>query len=91
MQTIKRLPKSVHSSLRSSIVLFDLSRVVEELVYNSIDADASKVLLSHTKTANYYACSIFSDISFLFYSFQIDISVNVRACFVKVEDDGMSL
>uniref|UniRef100_A0A0E0M4A1 MutL C-terminal dimerisation domain-containing protein n=1 Tax=Oryza punctata TaxID=4537 RepID=A0A0E0M4A1_ORYPU len=63
MQTIKRLPKSVHSSLRSSIVLFDLSRVVEELVYNSIDANASK----------------------------IDISVNVRACYVKVEDDGCGI
>uniref|UniRef100_A0A0D9XGH5 MutL C-terminal dimerisation domain-containing protein n=1 Tax=Leersia perrieri TaxID=77586 RepID=A0A0D9XGH5_9ORYZ len=63
MQTIKRLPKSVHSSLRSSIILFDLSRVVEELVYNSIDANASK----------------------------IDISVNVRACYVKVEDDGCGI
>ncbi|XP_052167648.1 DNA mismatch repair protein MLH3 isoform X1 [Oryza glaberrima] len=63
MQTIKRLPKSVHSSLRSSIVLFDLSRVVEELVYNSIDANASK----------------------------IDISVNARACYVKVEDDGCGI
>lgn len=63
MQTIKRLPKSVHISLRSSIVLFDLSRVVEELVYNSIDANASK----------------------------IDISVNARACYVKVEDDGCGI
>ncbi|KAF0905827.1 hypothetical protein E2562_008874 [Oryza meyeriana var. granulata] len=63
MQTIKRLPKSVHSSLRSSIILFDLSRVVEELLYNSIDANASK----------------------------IDISVNVRACYVKVEDDGCGI
>uniref|UniRef100_A0A0D3H9T0 MutL C-terminal dimerisation domain-containing protein n=1 Tax=Oryza barthii TaxID=65489 RepID=A0A0D3H9T0_9ORYZ len=63
LETIKRLPKSVHSSLRSSIVLFDLSRVVEELVYNSIDANASK----------------------------IDISVNARACYVKVEDDGCGI
>nr|BAD33895.1 DNA mismatch repair protein -like [Oryza sativa Japonica Group] len=52
INTIKRLPKSVHSSLRSSIVLFDLSRVVEEL---------------------------------------IDISVNARACYVKVEDDGCGI
>ncbi|KAL5201189.1 hypothetical protein ABZP36_035543 [Zizania latifolia] len=63
MQTIKRLPKTVHSSLRSSIILFDLSRIVEELVYNSIDANASK----------------------------IDILVNVRACYVKVEDDGCGI
>ena len=47
MQTIKRLPESVHSSLRSSVVLSDLPRVVEELIYNSIDANASKVLLSN--------------------------------------------
>uniref|UniRef100_A0A453LKM3 Histidine kinase/HSP90-like ATPase domain-containing protein n=1 Tax=Aegilops tauschii subsp. strangulata TaxID=200361 RepID=A0A453LKM3_AEGTS len=63
MQSIKRLPRSVHSSLRSSIILSDLPRVVEELVYNSIDANARK----------------------------IDVSVNVRACYVKVEDDGMCL
>ncbi|PVH64799.1 hypothetical protein PAHAL_2G358900 [Panicum hallii] len=63
MQTIKRLPKSVHSSLRSSIVLSDLPRVVEELIYNSIDANASK----------------------------IDIAINIRACFVKVEDDGCGI
>ncbi|XP_047049476.1 DNA mismatch repair protein MLH3-like [Lolium rigidum] len=63
MQSIKRLPKSVHSSLRSSIILSDLPRVVEELVYNSIDANAKK----------------------------IDISVNVRACYVKVEDDGCGI
>lgn len=52
MQTIKRLPKSVHSSLRSTIILSDLPRVVEELIYNSIDANASKVLLSHSKMQN---------------------------------------
>ncbi|KAE8781957.1 mutL-like protein 3 [Hordeum vulgare] len=63
MQNIKRLPKSVHSSLRSSIILSDLPRVVEELVYNSIDANAKK----------------------------IDVSVNVRACYVKVEDDGCGI
>jgi len=63
MQTIKRLPESAHSSLRSSVVLSDLPRVVEELIYNSIDANASK----------------------------IDIAINIRACYVKVEDDGMHL
>uniref|UniRef100_A0ACD5YCS6 Uncharacterized protein n=1 Tax=Avena sativa TaxID=4498 RepID=A0ACD5YCS6_AVESA len=63
MQNIKRLPKSVHSSLRSSIILSDLPRVVEELIYNSIDANAKK----------------------------IDASVNVQACYVKVEDDGCGI
>ncbi|KAG0544770.1 hypothetical protein BDA96_02G305200 [Sorghum bicolor] len=63
MQTIKRLPKSVHSSLRSSVILSDLPRVIEELIYNSIDANASK----------------------------IDIAVNIRACYVKVEDDGCGI
>uniref|UniRef100_A0A0A9GEC1 Uncharacterized protein n=1 Tax=Arundo donax TaxID=35708 RepID=A0A0A9GEC1_ARUDO len=63
MATIKRLPKNVHSSLRSSIILSDLSRVVEELIYNSIDANATK----------------------------INIEVNVRACYVKVEDDGCGI
>jgi DNA mismatch repair ATPase MutL len=57
MKTIKRLPKDVHSSLRSSIILSDLPRVVEELVYNSIDANASKVLPQ--LMAKQSACSIF--------------------------------
>ncbi|OVA00634.1 DNA mismatch repair protein [Macleaya cordata] len=43
MRSIKQLPKAVHSSLRSSVVLFDLTRVVEELIFNSIDAAATKV------------------------------------------------
>ncbi|KAI3843397.1 hypothetical protein MKX03_024291 [Papaver bracteatum] len=43
MRTIKQLPKDVYSSLRSSVVLFDLTRVVEELIFNSIDANATKV------------------------------------------------
>ena len=46
MQSIKRLPRSVHGPLRSSIVLFDLPKVVEELIYNSIDAGATKVMTS---------------------------------------------
>ncbi|XP_015576355.2 DNA mismatch repair protein MLH3 isoform X2 [Ricinus communis] len=43
MGTIKRLPESVRNSMRSGIILFDLTRVVEELVFNSLDAGASKV------------------------------------------------
>ncbi|XP_072973174.1 DNA mismatch repair protein MLH3 isoform X2 [Typha angustifolia] len=60
MQSIKRLPRSIHSPLRSSVFLFDLPRVVEELIYNSVDAGANKV----------------------------DVSIKVKACYVKVEDDG---
>ncbi|XP_073102954.1 DNA mismatch repair protein MLH3 isoform X1 [Elaeis guineensis] len=63
MQSIKRLPRSVHGPLRSSIVLFDLPKVVEELIYNCIDAGATKVY----------------------------VSINIRACYVKVEDDGCGI
>lgn len=45
MECIKPLPEAVWSSLRSGVVLYDLTRVVEELVYNSIDAGATKVIL----------------------------------------------
>nr|GME03813.1 DNA mismatch repair protein MLH3 isoform X4 [Ipomoea batatas] len=43
MRSIAKLPEAVHSSIRSGIVLYDLTRVVEELVYNSLDAGANKV------------------------------------------------
>ncbi|XP_031382193.1 DNA mismatch repair protein MLH3 isoform X4 [Punica granatum] len=43
MTTIKPLPQSLSSLVRSGIVLFDLTRVVEELVFNSLDASAKKV------------------------------------------------
>ncbi|CAM8905141.1 unnamed protein product [Rhodiola kirilowii] len=43
MATIRPIPKAVHSSMRSGTVLFDLTRVVEELIYNSLDASATKV------------------------------------------------
>ncbi|XVE87550.1 hypothetical protein DITRI_Ditri18aG0126500 [Diplodiscus trichospermus] len=43
MGSIKPLQEGVHSTLRSSIILFDLTRVVEELIFNSLDASASKV------------------------------------------------
>lgn len=42
METIKRLPENVRSTVRSGFVLFDLSRVVEELILNSLDAGAGK-------------------------------------------------
>lgn len=44
MRSIKHLPRDVYSSLHSSVIFFDLTRVVEELVSNSIDAGATKVM-----------------------------------------------
>lgn len=46
MGSIKPLPEAVWSSVRSGIVLYDLTRVVEELVYNSLDAGATKVYVA---------------------------------------------
>ncbi|KAF3440880.1 hypothetical protein FNV43_RR19166 [Rhamnella rubrinervis] len=43
MRSINSLPEAVRSSVRSGIILFDLTRVVEELIFNSLDAGASKV------------------------------------------------
>ncbi|KAJ4714043.1 DNA mismatch repair protein MLH3 [Melia azedarach] len=43
MGKIKRLPEAVRNTVRSGIFLFDLTRVVEELVFNSLDAGATKV------------------------------------------------
>ena len=44
MASIRPLPEAVRSSVRSGIFLFDTTRVVEELVFNSLDAGATKVL-----------------------------------------------
>lgn len=44
MRRIELLPESVRSCMRSGVVLFDLTRVVEELVFNSLDAGATKVV-----------------------------------------------
>ena len=43
MRSIKSLPEAVRSSVRSGVILFDITRVVEELVFNSLDSGASKV------------------------------------------------
>ncbi|XP_022971390.1 DNA mismatch repair protein MLH3 isoform X1 [Cucurbita maxima] len=43
MGMIKPLPKSVRSSVRAGVILYDATKVVEELVYNSLDAGASKI------------------------------------------------
>ncbi|XP_076906812.1 DNA mismatch repair protein MLH3-like [Bidens hawaiensis] len=46
MRSIKVLPESVRGSMRSGVILFDLTRVVEELVFNSLDAGATKVIVA---------------------------------------------
>ncbi|KAF3440251.1 hypothetical protein FNV43_RR18535 [Rhamnella rubrinervis] len=45
MRSINSLPEAVRSSVRSGIILFDLTRVVEELIFNSLDAGASKFVV----------------------------------------------
>ncbi|CAI9272212.1 unnamed protein product [Lactuca saligna] len=53
MRSIKVLPDSVRNSLRSGIILSDLTRVVEELVFNSLDAGATKVIVAVGVGTNY--------------------------------------
>ncbi|XP_055803099.1 DNA mismatch repair protein MLH3-like isoform X3 [Solanum dulcamara] len=43
MGNIKRIPEAIWSSIRSGVILYDFTRVVEELVFNSLDAGATKV------------------------------------------------
>ncbi|PON82743.1 DNA mismatch repair protein [Trema orientale] len=42
-RSIKSMAYGVGSSVRSGVILFDITRVVEELVFNSLDAAASKI------------------------------------------------
>ncbi|PIN23390.1 hypothetical protein CDL12_03874 [Handroanthus impetiginosus] len=46
MRSIERLPEAIHSSVRSGVVICDLTRIVEELVFNSLDAGATKVSIA---------------------------------------------
>ncbi|XP_021752839.1 DNA mismatch repair protein MLH3-like isoform X2 [Chenopodium quinoa] len=46
METIKPLPESVQSIVRSGFIISCFSTVVEELIYNSLDAGATKVSVS---------------------------------------------
>ncbi|KAL3525170.1 hypothetical protein ACH5RR_013542 [Cinchona calisaya] len=46
MRRIKPLPEAIRSSVRSGIIVYDVTRVVEELVFNSLDAGATKVSIS---------------------------------------------
>ncbi|KAJ8567718.1 hypothetical protein K7X08_019926 [Anisodus acutangulus] len=43
MGSIQRLPEAIWGSIRSGVILYDFTRVVEELVFNSLDAGATKV------------------------------------------------
>lgn len=49
MRSIERLPETTHSSVRSGVVICDLTRIVEELVFNSLDAGATEVMFSLLK------------------------------------------
>ncbi|CAO2830709.1 unnamed protein product [Amaranthus hypochondriacus] len=46
MEIIKPLSEDLHSMVRSGIIINCLTTVVEELIYNSLDAGATKVLVS---------------------------------------------
>ena len=43
MRGVKPLPEAVRSSMRSEVVLQDLTSVLEELIFSSFDAGATKV------------------------------------------------
>ncbi|KAL8549991.1 hypothetical protein ACS0TY_008713 [Phlomoides rotata] len=53
MRNIERLPEAVHSSVRSGVVITDLTRIVEELVFNSLDAGATEVSVSVGLSSSY--------------------------------------
>lgn len=46
MRRIEPLSETVRSSVRSGIILYDLSRVVEELIFNSLDAGATNIYVA---------------------------------------------
>lgn len=50
MGSIKPLQDDVRSTVRSATILSGLTRVVEELIFNSLDAAASKVLIFNQVT-----------------------------------------
>lgn len=86
MKTIKPLPEGVRHSMRSGIILFDMARVVEELVSNSLDAGATKVHKKSNPLPVKFFCIWKSADCRL--HFQVSIFVGVVTCSVKVVDDG---
>lgn len=74
METIKRLPRNVHGSLRSGVVMFDLPRVVEELVNNSLDANPAKVVtISACYSFSYLTLNVFSSLPGYFTSLSFNL------------------
>ncbi|GFQ03795.1 DNA mismatch repair protein mlh3 [Phtheirospermum japonicum] len=53
MRSIERLPEAIHNSVRSGALICDLTRIVEELVFNSLDAGSTKVSVA-VWVGNYY-------------------------------------
>ncbi|XP_060192073.1 DNA mismatch repair protein MLH3 isoform X2 [Lycium barbarum] len=43
MGSIQKLPEGIWGSIRSGVILYDFTRVIEELVFNTLDAGATKV------------------------------------------------
>lgn len=52
VQSIQRLSKNVTQKLRASFIIVDIVQAVEELVYNSIDANATDISI-HIDFENY--------------------------------------
>lgn len=69
MKTIKPLPECVRHSMRSGIIMFDMTRVVEELVFNSLDAGATKVHINQILLRRFISSCFFFGILL------IDISI----------------
>ncbi|XP_024544458.1 DNA mismatch repair protein MLH3-like isoform X1 [Selaginella moellendorffii] len=63
MARISPLPQTVASCLRSSSILSGISQVVDELVCNAIDAQATQII----------------------------VFLDIRSCYIKVEDDGCGI
>jgi len=87
MASIKPLPEAVRSSLRSGIFLFDFTRVVEELLFNSLDARATKVSLERAVKSALASRILGIPIELCFF-FQVSVFVSVGRCYLKVVDNG---
>lgn len=90
MKTIKPLPECVRHSMRSGIIMFDMTRVVEELVFNSLDAGATKVHINQILLRRFISSCFFFfwNSAYRYLYFQMSIFVGVVSCSVKVVDDG---
>ncbi|KAL6521458.1 hypothetical protein OROGR_018027 [Orobanche gracilis] len=87
MKSIERLPEALHNSVRSGIVICDFARIVEELVFNSLDAGSTKrksnpCLHKWKKPVTSGLKPLVPD------SPQVSVSVGVGNYYVKVDDNG---